>query len=195
MSKAHGFPTVSILDFCNMSLISCTYMSNSQTLWSLAMLYLWLLRLCPVVLILFFFFNIFFMWTVFKVVIEFVIILLLFSVLFFWLQGMWYLSSLTRDWTLAPYIGRQSLNYWTTREIPAPLILFSVLHSFPGCWDYSQSLPLHFLLTSPLGSWGARCFCEKRPTVRSNVCIFLFQSWHYCSSHSFSSYYLFFWWW
>ena len=143
----------------------------------------------------FFFFNIFFMWTVFKVVIEFVIILLLFSVLFFWLQGMWYLSSLTRDWTLTPYTGRQSLNYWTTREIPAPLILFSGLHSFPGCWDYSQSLPLHFLLTSPLGSWGAKCFCEERPTVRSNVCIFLFQSWHYCSSHSFSSYYLLFWWW
>ena len=45
----------------------------------------------------FFFLNICFMWTVFKVFIEFFIILLLFSVLVFWLQGMWYLSSLTRD--------------------------------------------------------------------------------------------------
>ena len=58
------------------------------------------------------------MWTVFKVFIEFVTILLLFYVLDFWLQGMWDLSSLARDRTRSPCIGRQSLNHWTTREVP-----------------------------------------------------------------------------
>ena len=37
----------------------------------------------------------------------------LFYVLFFWPQGMWDLSSLTRDWICIPCIGRQSLNHWT----------------------------------------------------------------------------------
>ena len=30
---------------------------------------------------------------------------------------MWHLSSLTRDQTRVPYIGRQILNHWTTREV------------------------------------------------------------------------------
>ena len=34
------------------------------------------------------------------------------------LRGMWYLSSLTRNQTCAPCIGRWSLNQWTTREVP-----------------------------------------------------------------------------
>ena len=39
----------------------------------------------------------FLMWTIFKVFIGFVTILLLFRVLIFWLLGMWDFSSLTRD--------------------------------------------------------------------------------------------------
>ena len=36
-----------------------------------------------------------------------------------WLpQGMWDLSSLTRDQTHVPCIERQVLNHWTTREVP-----------------------------------------------------------------------------
>ena len=31
---------------------------------------------------------------------------------------MWDLSSLTRDGTCTLCIGRQSLNHWTTREVP-----------------------------------------------------------------------------
>ena len=43
-----------------------------------------------------------------KVFIEFVTMLLLFYVLFFWPQGMWDLSFLTgADQTRAPFIGRQ----------------------------------------------------------------------------------------
>ena len=37
---------------------------------------------------------------------------------FFCLRGMWDLSSLTRDQTCTSYIGRQSVNHWTTREVP-----------------------------------------------------------------------------
>ena len=58
------------------------------------------------------------MWTIFKVFIEFVTILLLFYVLVLWPRGMWDLSSLTRDWTRTPCIGRQSPNHWTAREVP-----------------------------------------------------------------------------
>ena len=35
---------------------------------------------------------------------------------FFWPQGLWDLSSPTRDRTCTPYIGRRSLNHWTARE-------------------------------------------------------------------------------
>ena len=41
----------------------------------------------------------------------------LFYVLVFCLQGMWDLSSPTRDQTCIPCIGRWSLNHWTTREV------------------------------------------------------------------------------
>ena len=58
------------------------------------------------------------MWTVFKVFIEFVTILLLFYVLVFWLRGIWDLNTLARDRTCTPYIGRQSPNHWIAREVP-----------------------------------------------------------------------------
>ena len=65
------------------------------------------------------FFFFFLMWTIFlKVFIEFVTTLLLFYVLVFWPQGMWDLSSQTRDRTRTPCIGRQSPNLWTSREVP-----------------------------------------------------------------------------
>ena len=57
------------------------------------------------------------MWTIFKVFIELVTTLLLISVLVFWLQGMWDLSSLTRDQTCASCLARLSLNCWTSREV------------------------------------------------------------------------------
>ena len=39
-----------------------------------------------------------------------------FFVCFFWLCGIQDLSSLIRNWTHTPCIGRQSLNHWTTGE-------------------------------------------------------------------------------
>ena len=72
------------------------------------------------------------MWTTFKVIIEFVKILLLFYVLVFWPQGMWDLSSPTRDQTCVPCIGRQILNHWTAREVPNFLLIqyLFFFHSF-----------------------------------------------------------------
>ena len=64
----------------------------------------------------FFFKEFFLMWTIFKVFIEFVTILL--YVLFFCPWGMWDLSLPTRDQTLTPCTGRWSLNHWTAREAP-----------------------------------------------------------------------------
>ena len=63
----------------------------------------------------FFFKEFFLMWTIFKVFIEFVTILL--YVLFFCPWGMWDLSLPTRDQTLTPCTGRWSLNHWTAREV------------------------------------------------------------------------------
>ena len=67
--------------------------------------------------------SFFLMWTIFKVFIEFVTTLLLFYVLVFWPWRMWDPSSLTRDQTDTPFIGRWSLNHWTTREVPQNAIL------------------------------------------------------------------------
>ena len=52
-----------------------------------------------------FFFKIFLRWTIFKVSIEFVTILLLFYILFFWLRDMWDLSSTTSSTICIPCTG------------------------------------------------------------------------------------------
>ena len=49
------------------------------------------------------------MWTIFKVFIEFVTILFLFYVLFFWPGGMWDFSSPTRDEPTSPALGGEVL--------------------------------------------------------------------------------------
>ena len=48
---------------------------------------------------------------------------------FFWLRGMWGLSSLTRYWTCTPCIGRHSLNHWTSRGVPRPTLWKPLLGS------------------------------------------------------------------
>ena len=64
----------------------------------------------------------FLMWDIFKVFIEFFTILLLLYVLVFWPWGMWDLSAPTSDQIHTAYIGRQSLNHWTAREVPNDII-------------------------------------------------------------------------
>ena len=58
----------------------------------------------------------------------------------FWFFGLWDLSSLTRDQTHTLCIGRQSLNHWTSREVP--LFVYTSL----------DSLGLHGYLDSCLSS-------------------------------------------
>ena len=68
--------------------------------------------------------------------IEFVTILLLFYVLVFWPRGMWDFSSPTRDRTQTPCIGRWSFNHWTAREVPDILNFktFLLLICFISCF-------------------------------------------------------------
>ena len=65
------------------------------------------------------FLRFFLRWTILKIIIEFVTILFLFYVLVCWPQVMWELSTLTRDWTCTPCIGKWCCNHWTPREVPA----------------------------------------------------------------------------
>ena len=53
-----------------------------------------------------------------KVFIEFVTVSFVFYVLLFWPQGIWELSSSTKDRTHTPCVGRQSLSHWPTRGDP-----------------------------------------------------------------------------
>ena len=46
-----------------------------------------------------------------------------FMVWFFGKSGIWDLNSPARDWTYTLYIGKQSLNHWTTREVPILIFL------------------------------------------------------------------------
>ena len=45
--------------------------------------------------------------------------------------GTWNLSSLTRDQTYVPWIGRQTPNHWTTREVLWFLLYIFSCRSFP----------------------------------------------------------------
>ena len=96
----------------------------------------------------------------------------------FWPRGMWHLSSLTRDQTHNPCTGRQSLNHWTTREVPVGLCFyctsFSVFLSF-------SFFSLHFLF------WLLYVFSvflkyvkfvlKKKKTSRQAVFFFFFWCW------------------
>ena len=94
----------------------------------------------PTMLVFFFFFL---MRTIYNAFVELVAILLLLSVLIFWLQGMLDLCSPTRDWTLIPFIGRSSLNHWTTREVP-----FYFFLTQRSCWIINFERGEY-----PQGSW------------------------------------------
>ena len=67
------------------------------------------------------------MWAILKVFTEFVTILLLFYVLVSWPQGTWDFSFLTRNQTHASCLGRENLNHWTAREVPANGSLYPCL--------------------------------------------------------------------
>ena len=85
--------------------------------------------------------------SIFKVCIEFVTILFLFYILVFWLQAMWNLSSLTRNWTAPPALEGEIL---TT----GPPI--------------SPNLPHQFIDISPLTTQ-SHCSCSAKLSI---ICSF-----------------------
>ena len=102
------------------------------------------------------------MCTIFKVFIESFTILLLFYVSVSW-HEMWTLSSMIRDWTCTPCIRRQSLNRWTTREVPdciftvaSPKVIEFLIPSF-----LPQGL---FLLASFICLWWPHAYFESETT-------------------------------
>ena len=70
---------------------------------------------------------------------------------FFWPWGMWDLTSLTRDRTCTPCIGRRSLNQWTAREVPPWGLGILLLPGSICYWDEAASCQVHtiFLLLVP----------------------------------------------
>ena len=76
----------------------------------------------------------FLMWTIFKVFIEFVIILFLFYVLVFWPWGMWDPGSQTRGRTHTPCTGKWSLHH----GLPRKSFFFSWIVSQYLSWEQSS---------------------------------------------------------
>ena len=76
------------------------------------------------------------------------------SGLFFFLPwGMWDLSSQTRDWSLTPCIGRQSLRHWITKEVSLNLIVVVVIFQPASCvqlsvtpWTVARQTSLSFII-------------------------------------------------
>ena len=94
------------------------------------------------------------MWTIFKVFIELVTILLLFPALVFWTQGIWDPSSPTMDQTCPPCVGR--FNHWTARKV-LTFFFFLMLLSLNTeqltlwqHWLWEQRMRLPYLLQPPL---------------------------------------------
>ena len=93
-----------------------------------------------------FFFS-FLMWTVFKVFTEFVTTLFLFSVLVFWPQGMWNLSSQTRIELTLPAL-KAVLPTGQAGKSPGPHLLTALLwpHAAPDIIRVSRIEGRHFNL-------------------------------------------------
>ena len=109
------------------------------------------------------------MWTIFKVCIEFVIILLLFYILGVWPWGMWDLSSPTRDWTHTLHwqakssnvqslpvlttgppgkslssLGHQFIRFWLQVSAPIQQVTFSFCWWFPLLLSSKTQLAIKF---------------------------------------------------
>ena len=89
----------------------------------------------------FFFLKFFLMWTIFKVFIEFVAILLLFYVLVFWPRGI--LGSLTRD-PITPALKGDVL----VTGLPRKSLTFKVLNCFSDLFEKFMNVCLALLYTN-----------------------------------------------
>ena len=111
--------------------------------------------------------SLFFMCSILKVFIEFVKILLLFYILFFWSRGMWNFSSLARNQTHTPYIGRQILTTGPPGKSPGVIlyasqslclsfwsvIIYTLVLFLPDC-EFLESRDYTFCVSNPVpGTW------------------------------------------
>ena len=112
-------------------------------------------------------FFFFLTWSILKVFIEFVTILLPFYILFFWSRGMWNFSSLARDQTHTSYTGRQILTTGLTGKSPGVIlyafqslcisfwsvIIYTLALFLPDC-EFLESRDYTFCVSSPVpGTW------------------------------------------
>ena len=105
----------------------------------------------------------FLMWTIFKVFIECVTILLLFSVSISWPRGTWDLSSPTRDRTCTPCTERWSPNHWTARESRCHSRLRQIVSTCHyGRWSSSRQIQ------DTEETWG---FARKEGILASCPCV------------------------
>ena len=103
------------------------------------------------------------MWTLEKVFVEFVTMLLLFYILVVWPRSMWDLSFLTRDGTHTPCIGRWRLNHWTTWQVPI-LVLIVTLFLFNAVAIYILQKTMRYYLIDPWRDyWWRRKSCHLWP--------------------------------
>ena len=110
------------------------------------------------------------MWTIFKVFIEFVTILLLFCFAS-WPRGTWDLSSLTRGGTCTPCIGRRSLNHWTTREVPHTSSLIQETE-----WGGGGGL-CYLMKRSPSSGYKSNCVHIPQRCFRMKLGIQIYTDW------------------
>ena len=102
----------------------------------------------------FFFFKIFLMWNIFKVLIEFVTILLLFCVLDFWPKGMWDPSS----W---PWIQLTFPQQWKAKFQGSPSLPTSIqAFSFSVCRGFGWGHVLSVEMWEPRSRIQRRILCK-----------------------------------
>ena len=132
------------------------------------------------------------MWTIFKVITEFVTVLLLFYVFVFWLQGVWDLSFLIRDQPCTPSCtGRWSLDHWTTREGPESghfklkksnfsmlflcsiktIQLYSYLPIRIAVYDSNWSYKIHFSNINAVTKWSGKSYTIIKAVKITNIFI------------------------
>ena len=77
-------------------------------------------------------------------------------------QGLWDLSSLTRDWPGPLTVKTQSPNHWTAREVPRKPKTFNFQHELHGHEDRAiRHTPTH-QPKKPSLSRSPRAFCSQR---------------------------------
>ena len=103
--------------------------------------------------------SFFLMWTIFKVFIEFITILLQSYVLFFLATRYVWSQLPDQDWNLTSCIGKWSINPWITREVPIYLLFIPALPTTERTSAFSH--PLHKCENQELLVSGSGCLVRR----------------------------------